>query len=243
MFDYFEFSLPRAVTEQLVERLEQLVSSPLTDEALTELSGFQTEKGIPQGVYVIYQAGAAAYAGKADRLAERLGEHFWKLRGRQGIDLNTIGFKALILHENWSTSANEDLLILHFKARNECRWNGSGFGPKDPGKNRDGGEPNWFDNTYPVREDFPVENIIDETTVAVVLTQIKMQVPYLFRFEVPSDAGATPLHLAGVARTVYTLTMHAAQSLGAGWQLMLFKNGFTLYRANKGYSNGTQLLP
>lgn len=243
MFDYFRFSLPRAVTEQLVERLEQLASSPLTDEALTQLIAFQTENETAQGVYVIYQAGAAAYAGKADGLAERLGEHLWKLRGRQGIDLATVGFKALLLDENWSTSANEGLLILHFKARNECRWNGSGFGPKDPGKNRDGGEPNWFDNTYPVREDFPVENIADETTVGAVLAAIKTQVPYLFRYEVPADAGVTPLHLVGIARTVHALTLHAAQSLGAGWQLMLFKNGYTLYRANKGFSNGTQLLP
>jgi hypothetical protein len=243
MFDYFRFSLPRAVTEQLVERLDQLPSSPLTDEALTQLTAFQAENETAQGVYVIYQAGAAAYAGKADGLAERLGEHLWKLRGRQGIDLAVVGFKALLLDENWSTSANEGLLINHFKARNECRWNGSGFGPKDPGKNRDGGEANWFDNTFPVRDDYPVENIADEATVAAVLSQIKAQVPYLFRYEVPGEVGATPLNLGGVPRTAQALALRATQALGAGWQLMLFKNGFTLYRANKGYANGTQLLP
>jgi hypothetical protein len=194
-------------------------------------------------VYVIYQGVAAAYAGKADALAERLGEHYWKLCGRQGIDLATVGFKALLLDDNWSTSANEGLLIDHFKAKNECRWNGSGFGPKDPGKNRDGGEPNWFDKTFPVRDDYPVGNIVDTMTVSAVLAQIKEQVPYLFRYDVPTHAAETTLSLRGVPRTARELAIAVTTTLGAGWQLMLFKNGFTLYRANKTYPNGTQLLP
>jgi hypothetical protein len=243
MFDYFRFSLPRAVTEQLVERLEQLASSPLTDAALADLARFQSENATAQGVYVIYQSGAAAYAGKADGLTERLAEHLWKLRGRQGIDLATIGFKALLLDENWSTSANEGLLIEHFKTKNECRWNGNGFGPKDPGKNRDGGEPNWFDNTFPVRDDYPVENIADAMTVGSVLAQIKEQVPYLFRYEVPTQAAETSLQLRGVPRTARSLALAVVRTLGNGWQLMLFKNGFTLYRSNKTYAHGVQLQP
>lgn len=243
MFDYFRFSLPRAVTEQLVERLDQLVSSPLTDEALAELSQFQAKNETTQGVYVVYQAGAAAYAGKTDGLAERLGEHLWKLRGRRGIDLAVVGFKALLLDENWSTSANEGLLISHFKARNECRWNGVGFGPKDPGRNRDGGKPNWFDTNFPVRDDYPVENIDDNTTVAAVLEQIKTQVPYLFRYNLPPEAGEMQIDLVGIPRTSHGLAMCVARVLGAGWQLMLFKNGLTLYRASNDYANGTQLYP
>jgi hypothetical protein len=243
MFDYFRFSLPRAVTEQLVERLEQLTSTPLTDDALVLLTAFQAENETAQGVYVIYQGGAAAYAGKADSLTDRLAEHLWKLRGRQGMDLATVGFKALLLDENWSTSANEGLLINHFKAKNECKWNGSGFGPKDPGKNRDGGEPNWFDNTFPVRDDYPVTNIVDAMTAGAVLAQIKDQVPYLFRYDMPAQAAETQLQLRGVPRTARALAYAVANALGTGWQLMLFKNGFTLYRANKTYANGTQLLP
>lgn len=243
MFEYFRFNLPRAVTEQLVERLDQLAPSPLTDVALRELYTFQNVNDTAQGVYVIYQAGAAVYAGKADRVAERVSEHLWKLRGRQGLDLGTIGFKALLLDANWSTSANEGLLIAHFKARNECRWNGIGFGPKDPGKNRDGSVPNWFDNTYPVRDDYPLTGIANATTVSAALSQIKEQVPYLFRYVVPSPEGATKLNLRGVPRTTREVAIRAAQALGAGWQLMLFRNGFTLYRANKVYEHGVNLVP
>ncbi len=243
MFDYFRFSLPRAVTEQLVERLGQLDSSPLTDDALTKLFVFQSDNKMAQGVYVIYQGSAAVYAGKADGLAERLGEHLWKLCGRQGINLAKVGFKALLLDENWSTSANEDLLIEHFKTKNECKWNGCGFGPKDPGKNRDGGEPNWFDNTFPVREDYPIKDIVDGMTAGELLAEIKDQVPYLFRYELPAQAAKTAIHLSGVPRSTKDLAIAATKSLGAGWQLMLFKNGFTLYHTNKTYAHGTQLLP
>jgi hypothetical protein len=243
MFEYFHFSLPRAVTEQLIERLDQLAPTALTDEALARLTAFQTQNGTAQGVYVIYQAGFAAYAGKADVLAERLGEHLWKLRGRQGIDLDSVEFKALLLDENWSTSANEGLLINHYKHRNECRWNGNGFGPKDPGKNRDGGEPSWFDETFPIRHDFPVQNIPDETTVGAALSLIKAQVPFLFRYDVPNADGAAQLNLLGVPRTVQAVAVQAALALGAGWQLMQFRNGFTLYRANKTYTHGTRLVP
>ncbi len=243
MFDYFHFSLPRAVTEQLVERLSQLTSTPLTDEALEQLTAFQIAKEANQGVYVIYHMGVAVYAGKAVGLAERLKQHLWKLRGRQGIDIQEVGLKALLLDENWSTSANEDLLINHFKSHNECRWNGIGFGPKDPGKNRDGGEPNWFDKNYPIREDYIIQNVPNETTVATLLACIKAQVPYLFRYDVPAVEGATAINLTGIERTALALVIKATQALGNSWQLMQFKNGFTLYRTNKTYEHGTQLLP
>jgi hypothetical protein len=243
MFVYFDFSLPRAVTEQLIERIDELKSSSLTDPSLKRLASFQAKNKTKQGVYVIYLDGAAVYAGKADGLAERLGEHLWKLRGRKGIDLAAVGYKALLLNENWSTSANEDLLIGHFKGKGECRWNGGGFGPKDPGKNRDGSEPSWFDDKFPVHEKFPLVDIYDKTSVGSVLSQIKEQVPYLFRYEVPDKLKAMPLVLTGTPREVNAVALLAAKALGKGWQLMLFKNGFTLYEASRKYQHGLQLLP
>ena len=81
------------------------------------------------------------------------------------------------------------------------------------------------------------------TTVGAVLAQIKEQVPYLFRYEVPDQTAVTSLRLYRVPRTVRALALASATALGSGWQLMLFKNGFTLYRANKTYAHGAQLLP
>ena len=243
MFDYFDFSLPRAVTEQLIERLDHLKFSPLSDDSLKKLSVFQKRRRITQGVYVIYLADKAVYAGKAEDLAERLAEHLWKLRGRKGIRINCVGYKALLLDDNWSTSANEGLLIEHYKAQHQCQWNGGGFGPKDPGKNRDGSEPSRFDDQFPVKENYPITDLQDVSTLGEVLTKIKDQVPYLFRYDIPPSAEVLPINLSGVPREVKALALQIAQTLGNGWQLMLFKNGVTLYHASRPYSHGTQLFP
>lgn len=243
MFAYFRFNLPQAVTEQLIERLEQLTPSVLTDNALTQLSGFQTRNETVKGVYVIYQGGVAVYAGKADGVAERLSEHLWKLRGRHGIDLATVGFKALLLDDAWSTSANEDLLIARFKDRGECQWNGTGFGPKDPGKERDTTKPSWFNNTYPVRDDWPVENIPDQAAVGTVLRALKDQLPFLLRYERLGEGAATPVELTGVPRNARAVLVKCAQTLGANWQLTLLKFGFILYPELKEFRFGERLHP
>src|SRR2546423_11388635 len=158
MFEFFHFSLPRAVTEHLIERFDHLKPSPLPAEHLQRLAAFQIAEKSTQGVYLIHQGATAVYGGKANDVAARLGQHREKLRARQGIDIEVIGFKALLLDENWSTSANEKLLIGRFKKRGECKWNGSGFGPKDPGKERDTTKPSWFDNAFPIRDDWRDEN-------------------------------------------------------------------------------------
>jgi len=243
MFDYFRFSLPRAVTEQLVERLDKLPASSLSDTALADLLTFQKTSQTAQGVYVIYLGEKATYAGKAQNVTERLGKHLLKLRGRKKVDMRKVRYKALLLDENWSTSANEGLLIKHFKDRGECEWNGSGFGPKDTGKNRDDTIPNKFDNAYPIRDDYPLTDIPDVSTIGFVLAQIKKQTPFLFRYQSLGEEAIIPLDLSGVPRTAHAIAIRAAQSLGKAWQLMLFKNSLTLYRANKSYANGTQLFP
>ena len=70
-------------------------------------------------------------------------------------------------------------------------------------------------------------------TAGGVLAQIKEQVPCLFRYAVAFDASGTPLQLQGVPRTARALAIAVVKALGADWQLMLFKDGFALYRANK----------
>lgn len=243
MFEYFRFSLPKAVTEQLVRRLDQLSSSELTAKALQELEQFQKESETSKGVYVLYSNGKAAYAGKAEDLADRLQQHLRKLTGRRNIVLSGIGFKALLLDENWTTSANEDLLIDHFREKGECAWNGAGFGPKDPGKHRDGGEPSQFDREFPVRDDYPVEPKGGRLTVGDLLKQLKEQAPYLVRYEIGATDAAMKVDLSGVPRNVRDMALAVATKLGSEWQLMQFAHGFTLYKSKQSYQHGTRLFP
>jgi hypothetical protein len=250
MFALFRFDLPIAVTEQLVAQLDQMKTSPLTDEELKKLSDYQTDLAkvqklpkIQQGVYVIYLGGEAVYAGKADNLRSRLGQHKFKLSGRRNIDLSKTGFKCLLLEASWSTSANEGLLIDHYKAKKQCDWNFGGFGINDPGKNRDGAIPNAFDTNFPINEDWEIQDLTDQETVAELLSTLKDQLPFLLRYSLDDESGRTKVNLKGVPRTAKKVLLKVAQTLGPKWQFMLFNGYMTLYPGAKKFDHGKQLYP
>jgi len=243
MFSVFRFDLPSAVTKQLLTELHALKTSPLRQENLRLLSEFQGRHEIKQGVYLLLVKEVPTYVGKADDVCERLEEHLWKLRGRQNIAIEDVGFKALLLEVAWSTAANENLLIAAFQAKNQCVWNKKGFGPKDPGKHRDGHEPGWFDQTFPIRDDWPCTGIDDEMRVGDLLWKLKDQLPFLLRFEIDDAVGERKVKLKGVPRNARALLLKAAEVLGPGWQLMLFKSHLTLYNQRKSYSFGEELYP
>ena len=245
MFALFRFDLPDAVTKELLVRLEQLTSSNLTPTALRDLSTFQNHHEIQHGVYLLLKDGIPAYIGKANDVAERLSQHLEKLRGRRNIEMASLGFKALILEVSWSTSANEELLIEHFKAIKQCAWNKTGFGPKDPGKNRDGHEPGEFDELYPINENWPCTDIANSVTVAGLLDALKSQLPYLLRYQIDKKSGGKVIDTRNVARTADSLLLHVAKFLGPDWQLMRFKGYYTFYKPAhiKDYEHGKQLNP
>ncbi len=88
-----------------------------------------------------------------------------------------------------STAANEDLLIRGFREKGLCAWNGSGFGAKDPGKERDTTAANPFDSSFPINEDWPCEGIENQETVKSLLRKLKTKLPYLLRHEDIASAG------------------------------------------------------
>jgi len=92
-----------------------------------------------QGVYKLFHNDVLVYVGKADNLPKRLGEHLTKIKGRQKIAVEEMGFKCLYVGKTWTPLAPEEALIKHFKATGEgqCEWNGNGFGPHDPGRERE----------------------------------------------------------------------------------------------------------
>ena len=250
MFALFRFDLPIAVTEQLIAQLDKMDSSPLTDAELQKLADYQSElarvQNLPklrQGVYVIFLGDKAVYAGKADNLRNRLGDHKFKVSGRRNIDLKKVRFKCLILESSWSTSANEDLLIAHYKKNGQCEWNQNGFGLNDPGKNRDGAIPNAFDKAFPINDECEVKGVNDKETARKVMEKLKKQLPFLLRYKFTKDVSEIPIDLAGVPHKANEVLLKVARTLGPEWQLMLFKGNMTLYRTNRSYDNGTKLHP
>ncbi len=242
MFDLFDFDLPGAVTEQLEMRLQAMAASPLTEEALQDLGRFQVQHKLHQGVYQILLDAEIVYVGKATDVRERLQQHYWKLRGRRKIKMETVTFRCLVLHGNWSTSAHEDLLVAHYKAKGQSKWNGSGFGPKDVGKGRDETEPNWFDREYPINADYPCANIPGSTTVGELLKSLKVQLPFTFRYEVPAADAAKPLNLKAVPRDARALIAKAVTALGPEWQATIFVSHMILYKERRAYKHGEPLV-
>lgn len=241
MFELFKFRLPVAVTGQLIEKLEGLKPSLLTTEALAQLKQFVVENDMKSGVYVLYLNGKAVYAGKAEDVVDRLRQHLRKLNGRLGIASQEVSYKALVLDENWSTSANENLLIDHFRARGECEWNGAGFGPKNVGANRDDYQPNRFDSQYPINTAISIDGLEDRTSIGDILKAMKTQLPYLLRYKLDADILKLVISLKGIPRTANSLAELIAKTLGPEYQFVVFASHMTLYKSAESYKYGVVL--
>lgn len=141
MQSIYVFDFLTTVSAQLKETLEKMAESPLDDQALRELGAFQDKNNARQGIYMLHYDGTPVYLGKANNVSARLFRHLEKLLGRQHIEPALIGYKALLLDKSMSMAVNENILIAMFKEHHAGMWNGNGFGPKDPGQERDTGKP------------------------------------------------------------------------------------------------------
>jgi hypothetical protein len=145
-FDHhFDFDLDRAISAQVVEKLE---ASPL----LSLVTGVGPAES---GIYALYFKGELVYIGKASKgttkskrtLRGRLNEHVGKISGRQKITLKQMQCRFLTFNSEWWVFAAEFALMVHY----EPEWNTSGFGSKTPGKGRPGTDrvSRWDDRFPP----------------------------------------------------------------------------------------------
>lgn len=246
MQSLYVFDFLTTVSAQLRETLEAMGESLLDPRALRGLSDYQDKNDSRQGVYVLHYDGAPVYVGKANNVSARLFEHWEKLSGRQNIALDRVGYKALLLDKSMSTAANEDILIAMFKERHPGMWNGRGVGSKDPGQERDTTRPGWFDRTYPIIADYGVElemNADGAIALGAMLAQMKAQLPYVFRYDVPAEEQQRLVPLAGVGHDARSLLQAAVTLLGPGWKGAIISYGMVLYKTSKQYRYGVELLP
>jgi hypothetical protein len=244
----FEIDIISALSSQLVEAFSRLDIGSLSGEQLESLP-----KG--QGVYKLFHGGALVYVGKADQLKRRLGEHRFKISGRHNIDLAKIGFKCLFIHRNWTALAPEDSLIRHYRAAGEgdCAWNGNGFGPHDPGRDRESTDkrPDGFDSQYPIRTDWICGGVEPGVHNAfALLKQIKSELPYLLRFQTAGKKSVKPhpdyenlrVTVKQSRMTAEDLLRTIAQSL-PGWQATAFPSHLILYKEGRQYMHGRVIWP
>lgn len=246
MHSLYTFDFLRTVSQQLKDTLEALPESVLDDDALAKLLSYQQEAGTHQGVYVIHYDGIPKYVGKANHVRDRLVQHLTKLRGRRGIHPQRLGYKALLLDKSMSTAANEDILIAMFKEEHQDMWNGVGFGPKDPGKERDTTKPGKFDRDHPIVDDFPINLHPDESGaigLGKLLTAMKTQLPYVFRYDVPAAELERAILVSHVQPIARDLLQAAVTFLGEGWRGAIISYGMVLYKTSKHYPHGEELNP
>ncbi len=233
---FYSFHFLDTVSQQLVDKLDEIKPLTLTKQRLKELAAFQNSKHAKQGIYVLYLQGAPVYLGKADNVEDRLSQHRNKLSGRNNVVLTEVGFKALLLDRSMSTAANEATLIAFFSKAHKGLWNKRGFGPKDPGKNRDTTRPGYFDQNFPIRTDYPVPSITNEMTIGALFKIMKTELPYVFRYQrLPAPIANTRLDLTGVPHEAAALLRHALLSFPAGWHAAFVSFGMVVYRGSKAY--------
>jgi Eco29kI restriction endonuclease len=243
---HFEIDIVSALSSQLVAAFSMLDLGPLTSDEVNSLP-----KG--QGVYKLYHHGSLVYVGKSDSVKKRLGEHKHKISGRLNIDVADMGFKCLLVHPNWTTLAPENSLIKYYrKAREgECAWNGNGFGPHDPGREREttNKAPDGFDAQYPIRQDWLCDWIkAGEVNAAELLKAIKGGLPYLLRYQTAKSHEPRAAY-QDLTVTVPQDDMSArdllrtiAQAL-PGWQATAFPSHMILYKEHRTYTHGLVIWP
>lgn len=241
---YFDFL--RTVSAQLKASLDATKQTSLSVIALAELSSFQKENKSRQGVYVVHYEGQPVYVGKANDVSDRLSEHYQKLTGRKGILIEEVSYKAVLLDKSMSTAANEDILIGMFREDNEKLWNGTGFGPRDPGKERDTTKPGKFDTQFPIKDQLLVDLGVapgEEITLRSLCKMAKEQLPYIFRYNIPAKKLDQKLILPDICFSARNLLQVVVNELGPGWKGAVISYGMVLYKTTKEYPHGDEILP
>lgn len=241
----FEFDLPRALLERLIQILDGLKPVPLSSEFLYDIPD-------TQGVYQLLLDGDLVYIGKTDAeagLRKRLDRHRLKIQHRNGLNPNQVAFKAVRIYV-FTPVDLETQLIKHYGGPSAVRWNGSGFGSNDPGRERDttGYKSNHFDALFPIDINRPLDLEIPAwDTAAGILSVLKTAVPYVLRYQGAgrgrrsphSDLTDTMVSMSSISPVTTKAVIEAVvRQLPTGWQATYLLSHVILYKETKTYPQG-----
>lgn len=242
----FEFDLPGALLLRLVAVLDDLGATPLESASLHQIPD-------AQGVYQILLDGVLVYIGKTDAdagLSSRLRRHERKIQHRATLDPSRVSFKAVRIYVFTAVDL-ETQLIAHYGGQAAVRWNNSGFGSNDPGRERDTTryKPDHFDAMYPIDIDRPLALPLPRAgSAASILTSLKNGLPYTFRFQAVaprsrqphSELVSTLVELpSDVVVTARNVISSIVPKLPAGWQAIQLPSHIILYKESHDYPQGT----
>lgn len=241
----FEFDLPGALLTRLVAVLDNMDAAPLLPENIDAIPD-------AQGVYQLFFDGDLVYIGKTDAeagLRKRLGRHGLKIQHRSGLDPARVTFKAVRIYVFTAVDL-ETQLIAHYGGQSAVRWNGSGFGSNDPGRNRDTTaiKDDHFDASFPIDIDRPLDLDLPATaSAATILSALKAHVPYVFRYQNAGKGSRAPhpdLEAATLTivderpLTARRVIEEAVSQLPAGWQATRLPSVLIMYKECRSYPQG-----
>lgn len=228
----FRLSITRALADQLATSIASLSPEPLTQPTLATLPH-------RAGVYQLYLEDRMVYVGKADpSLPKRLTRHYWKLSGRENVDIANVGYTCLFVDEDLHAVAPERLLIDRYRARGEAPWNFNGFGSNDPGQQRDTTtfDSDHFDVLFPASLDWQCPEIsAGEYPASDLLAKVKNCLPYIFRYQVASfhsNTFVTVPYDAPTADELFTILGQAIASHDPEWQIVALPGYVIMYPKN-----------
>lgn len=243
----FEFDLPSALLQSLVNEFAKMGSASLTHEHTQRVPD-------EQGVYQLLVGGKVVYVGKTDAkagLRGRLKKHAFTIRHRQNLRPEDVKFKAARIYVFTAMDLETLLIDYHAKKSGEVWWNSSGFGSNDPGRNRDETElkATGFDAVYPIDLDYPIDiDLQGGVSAAVVLDAIRLKIPYKIR-ALGLGGGSKKPHaeLRDTIVPVFDVQPKSAReaitavlsALPSGWQATLLPGRIILYREKREYNAGT----
>lgn len=241
----FEFDLPGALFAHLVAVLEKMTTAPFSDDNVGSIPE-------AQGVYQLFHDGELVYIGKTDAeagLRKRLERHHAKLRHRKGLQPGEVSFKAVRIYV-FTAMDLETELIKHYGGLRRIKWNGSGFGSNDPGRERDTTtyKDTHFDAMFPINIDRSLETVLlSGESAATVLSRLKDTLPYVFRYEgrkgsrrAHPDLEEKKVDLSNMdSFTARNLIERTVAQLPDGWQATKLPSHIILYKENKNYIHGT----
>ncbi|MEU2439257.1 GIY-YIG nuclease family protein [Streptomyces rubradiris] len=238
--DQFRLSITEALSKQLYAALKRLEPAPLTRENLDALTPQAEKLGLPSmsGVYQLFrqlpgEERQLTYVGKADEpLPERLGNHLYKLSGRENISIDEMFFKCLFVEEDLSSVSPEKMLIKEHLRNGKIVWNNRGFGNNDPGRNRDRTviKSNHFDLEFPIDLSRRVSGLTPGVqSLHDVLWEIKRGIPFLFRFKHSAAFKELMVTVPEGEMTVDDAFRFVAKNLPGKWQICALLGWVIMY--------------
>lgn len=237
----YEIDIEDTLRQGLPGAFAQIGPAPLTADHVAAIP-----RGT-KGAYLLFFDGRMVYAGKTDTrhgFRDRLGRHADSVRHRVGLDPNKITFKAMRIMV-FSAFDVEAILISEMRRidRGALRWNDSGFGSNDPGRNRDLGKPADFDREYPIDIDVELAGLPEGPVIVTnLLKAAKEAVPYLLRYDVGADAGQAQVILPDGPRTMRACLDAIASGLPDSFQITVFDGRIILYPLLRHYEFAREVI-